>query len=67
MFKLVPCPGRESIANVPPKMRIRSWMPLIPWPTSGELFCSVDRGEHWSRLPGQLSRILTVKSWVMET
>jgi hypothetical protein len=35
--------------------------------TSGEIFCSIDRGEHWSRLPGQLSRILAVKSWVMET
>lgn len=34
--------------------------------TSGEIFCSLDRGEHWSRLPGQLSRILTVKSWIVE-
>jgi hypothetical protein len=35
--------------------------------TSGEVFCSLDRGEHWRRLPGQLSRILTVKCWVVET
>jgi hypothetical protein len=31
--------------------------------TSGELFASLDRGESWQRLPGQLSRILTVKTW----
>ncbi|KIL38521.1 hypothetical protein SD70_25660 [Gordoniibacillus kamchatkensis] len=33
---------------------------------SGELFCSLDRGVTWSRLPGQLSRILCVKPWVVE-
>lgn len=34
--------------------------------TSGEVFCSLDRGVTWSRLPGQLSRILSVKTWVVE-
>jgi hypothetical protein len=34
--------------------------------TSGELFCSLDRGENWQRLPGQLSRILAVKPWIVE-
>lgn len=34
--------------------------------TSGELFCSLDRGKSWVRLPGQLSRILTVKQWIVE-
>jgi len=34
--------------------------------TSGETFCSVDRGRTWTRLPGQLSRILSVKTWVLE-
>jgi photosystem II stability/assembly factor-like uncharacterized protein len=34
--------------------------------TSGELFCSLDRGESWERLPGQLSRILAVKPWILE-
>lgn len=34
--------------------------------SSGELFCSLDRGVSWQRLPGQLSRILTVKSWITE-
>ncbi|WP_274649313.1 WD40/YVTN/BNR-like repeat-containing protein [Paenibacillus humicola] len=31
--------------------------------TSGELFCSLDRGVTWKRLPGLLSRILSVKTW----
>jgi photosystem II stability/assembly factor-like uncharacterized protein len=35
--------------------------------TSGEVFCSLDRGVNWQRLPGQLSRILSVKSWVVES
>jgi hypothetical protein len=35
--------------------------------TSGEVFCSLDRGVTWQRLPGQLSRILSVKSWVVES
>ncbi|WP_123042365.1 WD40/YVTN/BNR-like repeat-containing protein [Cohnella candidum] len=34
--------------------------------TSGEVFCSLDRGRTWDRLPGQLSRILCVKPWVVE-
>ena len=34
--------------------------------TSGETFCSLDRGLSWTRLPGQLSRILTVKPWIVE-
>ncbi|MBW5446019.1 exo-alpha-sialidase [Cohnella sp. CFH 77786] len=34
--------------------------------TSGELFCSLDRGRTWERLPGQLSRILCVKPWIVE-
>jgi hypothetical protein len=34
--------------------------------TSGEVFCSLDRGESWQRLPGQLSRVLSVKPWVVE-
>lgn len=34
--------------------------------TSGELFCSLDSGVHWQRLPGQLSRILSVKVWVVD-
>jgi hypothetical protein len=34
--------------------------------TSGELFCSLDRGVTWQRLPGQLSRILSVKPWIVE-
>lgn len=34
--------------------------------TSGELFCSLDRGVTWERLPGRLSRILAVKVWVTE-
>lgn len=34
--------------------------------TSGEVFCSLDRGRSWDRLPGQLSRILSVKPWIVE-
>ncbi len=34
--------------------------------TMGELFYSADGGDNWSRLPGQLPRITTVKSWVLE-
>lgn len=34
--------------------------------TSGEVFCSIDRGRSWNRLPGQLSRILSVKPWIVE-
>jgi hypothetical protein len=34
--------------------------------TSGETFCSLDRGVTWKRLPGQLSRILSVKPWIIE-
>jgi hypothetical protein len=34
--------------------------------TSGEVFCSLDRGINWDRLPGQLSRVLTVKQWIVE-
>jgi photosystem II stability/assembly factor-like uncharacterized protein len=31
----------------------------------GDLFCSRDNGEQWDRLPGQFSRITTVKSCVL--
>ncbi len=31
--------------------------------TSGELFFSRDAGETWERLPGQLPRITTLKTW----
>ena len=34
--------------------------------TSGEIYCSLDRGESWERLPGQLSRILSVKPMILE-
>lgn len=34
--------------------------------TSGEVFCSLDRGKSWARLPGQFSRIMSVKPWVLE-
>jgi photosystem II stability/assembly factor-like uncharacterized protein len=34
--------------------------------SSGEVFCSLDRGVTWERLPGQFSRILCVKPWVVE-
>jgi len=34
--------------------------------TSGEVFCSLDRGKAWERLPGQFSRILSVKPWIVE-
>ncbi|WP_274365638.1 sialidase family protein [Paenibacillus thermotolerans] len=34
--------------------------------TSGEVFCSLDQGRTWDRLPGQLSRILSVKPWIVE-
>jgi photosystem II stability/assembly factor-like uncharacterized protein len=32
----------------------------------GDLFYSRDDGESWDRLPGQFSRITTVKTWVLE-
>jgi photosystem II stability/assembly factor-like uncharacterized protein len=32
--------------------------------TSGELFHSRDNGETWDRLPGQLPRIASLKTWV---
>jgi hypothetical protein len=34
--------------------------------TSGELYVSLDRGVNWQRLPGQLSRILTIKTWCVD-
>lgn len=34
--------------------------------TSGEVYCSIDRGVNWMRLPGQLSRILSVKTWIVD-
>jgi hypothetical protein len=34
--------------------------------TSGEVYCSLDRGVNWDRLPDQFSRILCVKSWIVE-
>jgi hypothetical protein len=34
--------------------------------TSGEVYGSLDRGVSWKRLPGQFSRILTVKPWIVE-
>ena len=35
--------------------------------TSGELYASLDRGEKWQRLPGHYSRILNVKTWIIES
>lgn len=32
----------------------------------GEVFCSPDSGKSWLRLPGQLPRITSVRSWVRE-
>ena len=32
--------------------------------TSGEVFASADNGDSWTRLPGNLPRITTVKTWV---
>lgn len=32
--------------------------------TQGDLFYSADAGESWDRLPGQFSRITTVKAWI---
>jgi hypothetical protein len=34
--------------------------------TSGEVYGSLDRGVSWKRFPGQFSRILTVKPWIVE-
>lgn len=34
--------------------------------TSGEVFCSLDRGVTWERLPGQFQRILCVKPWIID-
>jgi hypothetical protein len=34
--------------------------------TSGEVYVSLDRGVNWDRLPGQFSRILSVKTWIVE-
>lgn len=34
--------------------------------TSGEVFCSLDRGVSWDKLPGQFSRIMCVKPWIVE-
>ncbi|MBP1995288.1 WD40/YVTN/BNR-like repeat-containing protein [Paenibacillus eucommiae] len=34
--------------------------------TSGEVYLSLNRGSSWERLPGQFSRILTVKPWIVE-
>ncbi len=34
--------------------------------SSGEVFCSIDRGVTWQRLPGQFSRIFCVKPWIVE-
>jgi hypothetical protein len=34
--------------------------------TSGEVFCSIDGGVGWDRLPGQYGRILCVKTWIQE-
>jgi BNR/Asp-box repeat len=34
--------------------------------SSGELFYSLDRGDHWDSLPGRFPRITTVKTWVLE-
>ncbi len=31
--------------------------------TMGELFCSIDDGDHWRRLPAQFPRITSVKVW----
>jgi photosystem II stability/assembly factor-like uncharacterized protein len=32
----------------------------------GEVFCSSDCGENWLRLPGQLPRITSVRTWIRE-
>jgi hypothetical protein len=32
----------------------------------GEVFCSPDAGESWTRLPGQFPRITSIKTWVRE-
>lgn len=34
--------------------------------TSGDVYCSLDNGDTWARLPGQLPRVLTVKSWTLD-
>lgn len=34
--------------------------------TMGEVYASADAGLHWQRLPGQLPRITTVKTWILE-
>lgn len=34
--------------------------------TSGELFCSLDRGVTWQRLAGDLPRVITVKAWTAD-
>ncbi len=34
--------------------------------TSGEVYYSLDRGVSWGRIPAQFSRILAVKTWVLE-
>ncbi|MEX1021093.1 MAG: exo-alpha-sialidase [Litorilinea sp.] len=33
--------------------------------TSGDVFYSLDRGDSWTRLPGQLPRVLSVKAWTL--
>lgn len=33
--------------------------------SAGELFYSLDRGEHWAALPGRFPRITCVKTWVI--
>jgi hypothetical protein len=34
--------------------------------TQGDVFFSRDAGEHWERLPGQFSRVISVKAWVLD-
>jgi hypothetical protein len=34
--------------------------------TQGEMFCSPDDGQNWRRLPGQLARITSVRTWIRD-
>jgi hypothetical protein len=34
--------------------------------TGGEVYTSLDLGATWQRLPAQLPRIATVKTWILE-
>lgn len=34
--------------------------------TNGDIFYSLDEGDAWTKLPGQLPRVLTVKTWTLD-